>query len=61
MPDISEKHITLIYLIMKEVAKNPNQTASDLSFFFQNLEEKLRIPLREIFTIYYLINRYILR
>ena len=55
IPDISEKHITLIYLIMKEVAKNPNQTASDLSFFFQNLEEKLRIPLREIFTIYYLI------
>ena len=27
IPDISEKHITLIYLIMKEVAKNPNQTA----------------------------------
>jgi len=55
IPDLSEKHVTLIYLIMKEVLKNPNQTFDDLSFFFQNLEEKLRVPLREVITIYYLI------
>lgn len=54
-PDIGEKHVTLIYLIMKEVLKNPNQTVEDLSFFFQNLEEKLRVSLREIQTIYFLI------
>ncbi|HMV41004.1 MAG TPA: hypothetical protein PK079_12000 [Leptospiraceae bacterium] len=55
IPDVDEKHITLIYLIMKEVAKDPKKTLEDLAFFFQNLEEKLRIPLREIHTIYYLI------
>jgi hypothetical protein len=55
IPEIGEKHVTLIYLIMKEVFKNPNQTLEDLSFFFQNLEEKLRVSQREIITIYYLI------
>lgn len=55
IPEIEDKHVTLIYLIMKEVLKNPKQTLDDLAFFFQNLEEKLRVPLREIHTIYYLI------
>ena len=40
---------------MKEIVKKPNQTIDDLSFFFQNLEEKLRVSLREIRTIYFLI------
>ena len=35
--EITDKHITLIYLIMKEIAKNPNLTIKDLSFFFQNV------------------------
>ncbi|MBK6604988.1 MAG: hypothetical protein IPQ05_14145 [Leptospiraceae bacterium] len=55
VPEIGEKHVTLIYLIMKEVVKKPNQTLDDLSFFFQNLEEKLRVSQREIRTIYFLI------
>jgi hypothetical protein len=55
VPEIGEKHVTLIYLIMKEVLKNPNQTLNDLSFFFQNLEEKLRVTQREIQTVYFLI------
>jgi hypothetical protein len=55
IPEVSDKHVTLVYFIMKEVLKNPNQSLDDLSFFFQNLEEKLRIPQSEIHIVYYLV------
>jgi hypothetical protein len=55
IPQISESYTTLVYLLMKEIAKSPDKTESDFNDYFLLLEEKLKINFTEIKTLYHLI------
>lgn len=55
-PEVTERHITMIYIVLKETLKAPNKTAEDFEVFFSGLADRLRFTLKEIQTIYYLVS-----
>ncbi len=55
VPELSERHTTIIYLILKEITKSPQKTIEDYELYFRTLEEKLKVPYNEIKIIFFLL------
>jgi hypothetical protein len=55
-PAISERHITLIYLYIKDIFKLGKTATKDIYDTFISIAEKLKVPVGEAKCIYYLID-----
>lgn len=56
MTAVSEKHVYVTYMLLKEIYKNPDQEITAYSDLFNKMEEKLKISKREQELIFYLIH-----
>jgi hypothetical protein len=55
LPEVSERHTTIIYLILKETTKSPQKTIEDYELYFKTLEEKLKVQYNDIKIIFFLL------
>ncbi|NBU99657.1 MAG: hypothetical protein EBS19_15850, partial [Spirochaetia bacterium] len=55
-PGISERHVTLIYLYIKDIFKQGKPSTKEIFDTFISIAEKLKVPSNEARFIYYLID-----